>query len=60
MITTPSADVRTLAEAAPISFLLGLFVGFWLSSFYRIVRRQAPARHDVGNGRDTDTHGADR
>jgi hypothetical protein len=33
------ADIRTLAEAAPLSFLFGLFVGFWLSSFYRIVRR---------------------
>lgn len=35
----PLADIRAVAEAAPISFLLGLFVGLWLASFYRIVKR---------------------
>jgi hypothetical protein len=33
------ADIAPVVTAAPVSFLLGVFVGLWVSSFYRIVRR---------------------
>jgi uncharacterized protein YneF (UPF0154 family) len=31
--------MRDVLVAAPIAFLVGVAVGFWLSSFYRIVKR---------------------
>jgi hypothetical protein len=39
------ADVSPVVVAAPLAFVLGVFAGLWLSSFYRIVKR---------NGKDRD------
>jgi len=43
---TALADIRTLAEYAPLAFLLGVLIGLWLASFYRIVKRRNHNRGD--------------
>jgi hypothetical protein len=36
------ADITPSVAAAPTAFVLGVLVGFWLASFYQIIKRKPP------------------